>query len=93
MNQTTYINVYDSPYVVTNTINKVSINIIKIELFTKVTIGATLFNNSTILDNKVIILTGAEYDAWGNSDQYIIDITLEKLGLKEKPDNLTVVTN
>lgn len=81
---TTFINVEDSPYIITNTINRVAINISKIDLFKSVTIAASLYNDKKLLTNKIITLTGAEYDAWGNNDQYIIDITLEKLGLKEK---------
>jgi hypothetical protein len=81
---TTFVNVEDSPYIITNTINRVAINISKIDLFKSVTITASLYNDKKLLANKIITLTGAEYDAWGNSDQYIIDITLEKLGLKEK---------
>jgi hypothetical protein len=81
---TTFVNVEDSPYIITNTINRVAINISKIDLFKSVTIAASLYNDKKLLANKIITLTGAEYDAWGNNDQYIIDITLEKLGLKEK---------
>lgn len=89
---TTYVNVDDSPFVVTNIINRVAISVIRIELFTSVMISAALFNDNKLLENKTITLTGAEYDAWANDDQYIINITLEKLGLKEKT-NLTVTTN
>lgn len=77
---TTYVNVEDSPYIITNI---VSINIMKVDLFKSVTIIASLYNGNKLLTNKTFVLTGAEYDAWSNNDQYIIDITLEKLGLKE----------
>ena len=70
-------------------IDRVAITVMSIELFTSVTITASLFDKKKLLENKVIVLTGPEYNAWGNSDQYIINITLEKLGLTEKP-GLTV---
>jgi hypothetical protein len=89
---TTYVNVIDSPYIITNIINKVAISIVNVQLFTSVMISAILFHNDKLLDNKTIVLTGEEYDAWGNNDQYIINITLQKLGLHEKP-NLTIITN
>ena len=89
---TTYVNVIDSPYIITNIINKVAISIVNVQLFTSVMISAILFHNDKLLDNKNIVLTGEEYDAWGNNDQYIINITLQKLGLHEKP-NLTIITN
>jgi hypothetical protein len=38
------VNVYDSPYIVTNIIDKVAITVMSIELFTSVTITASLFD-------------------------------------------------
>ncbi len=75
------VNVQDSPYVVTNTINKVQIRVMNVELFTSVSVAASLFNNDSLIDNKFFKIEGEEYNNWGNSDQYIVNLVLTKLGL------------
>jgi hypothetical protein len=75
------INVQDSQYVKTNTINKVIIRIANIELFSNVTVIASLFENNTLVDNKVFKIEGQEYTDWSNDDQYIVDLVLGKLGM------------
>ena len=75
------INVQDSPHVVTNTINRVQIRVLNVELFTSVSLAVSLFNNENVIDNKFFKIEGDEYNNWGNSDQYLVDIVLTKLGL------------
>jgi hypothetical protein len=75
------VNVQDSPYVKTNTINKVIIRIANIELFSNVTVIASLFDNDSLVDNKVFKIEGQEYSDWSNDDQYIVDLVLGKLGM------------
>ena len=75
------VNVQDSQYVKTNTINKVIIRIANIELFSNVTVIASLFDDSTLVDNKVFKIEGQEYTDWSNDDQYIVDLVLGKLGM------------
>ncbi len=75
------VNVQDSPYVKTNTINKVIIRIANIELFSNVTVVASLFDNSILVDNKVFKIEGQEYNDWSNDDQYLVDLVLSKLGM------------
>ncbi len=75
------VNVQDSPYVITNTINKVQIRVMNVELFTSVSVAASLFHNDSLIDNKFFKIEGEEYSNWGNSDQYIINLVLTKLGL------------
>ena len=75
------IDVQDSSYVKTNTINKVNIRIGNIELFKSVTVIASLFDNNTLVDNKVFKIEGDEYTNWSNDDQYLIDLVLSKLGM------------
>lgn len=36
-----------------------------------------------LLDSRLIIIEGAEYDAWGSDDNYIYDLILSKLGLEK----------
>ena len=75
------IDVQDLSYVKTNTINKVNIRIGNIELFKSVTVIASLFDNNTLVDNKVFKIEGDEYTNWSNDDQYLIDLVLSKLGM------------
>ncbi len=75
------VNVQDSPYVKTNTINKVIIRIANIELFTSVTVIASLFDHDTLVDNQVFKIEGQEYNDWSNDDQYIVDLVMTKLGM------------
>ncbi len=79
------VNVQDSPFVKTNTINKVIIRIANIELFSNVTVIASLFDNNTLVDNKVFKIEGQEYTNWSNDDQYIVDLVLGKLGMSPAP--------
>lgn len=75
------VNVQDSPYVINNTITKVQIRVMNVELFTSVSVVASLFENDKILDNKYFKIEGEEYNNWGNSDQYLVNLVLTKLGL------------
>jgi hypothetical protein len=77
------INVQDSPHVVTNTINRVQIRVMNVELFTSVNVSVSLFNNESIIDNKFFKIEGDEYNNWGNSDQYLVNLVLTKLGLTQ----------
>ncbi len=75
------VNVQDSPYVKTNTINKVIIRVANIELFTSVTVIASLFDQNILVDNKVFKVEGQEYSNWSDNDQYIVDLVMTKLGM------------
>ncbi len=75
------VNVQDSSYVKTNTINKVLIRIMNVDLFNSITVCASLFENTTLVDNKVFKIEGTEYSSWGTDDTYIVDLILSKLGM------------
>jgi hypothetical protein len=77
------VNVQDSSYVKTNTINKVLIRIMNVDLFTSMTVCASLFENTTLVDNKVFKIEGTEYSNWGTDDTYIVDLVLSKLGMTQ----------
>ncbi len=77
------VNVQDSSYVKTNTINKVLIRIMNVDLFNSITVCASLFENTTLVDNKVFKIEGTEYSNWGTDDTYIVDLILSKLGMTQ----------
>lgn len=85
------VRVEDSPVVKTFTINTVIINIMRLDLFRSLTMNASTCQDTKIVDNTMIVMEGADYDAWGNNDQYVIDYVLNKLGLTEIP-GLTIKT-
>lgn len=84
------INVENSVYVRTNTINKVIIRISSIELFKNIKLIAQLYENTTYIDSKIIVISGPDYDMWGNDDKYIINYVLDKLEMRE---DTTVITS
>lgn len=86
MDDNTLVPVEDNTYTVSYIINNVMLRIVDIKLFTSVIVMATLFENLKLVNNQTIKIIGEEYDAWGNDDEYIIDICLKKLGLTKKPE-------
>lgn len=78
------VNIQDSAYVKTNTIDNVLIKITNVQLFKSVTVVASLFENNKIIDNKVVMIEGTDYNAWSNDDNYIVNFVLNKLGLIKK---------
>jgi hypothetical protein len=68
---------------ITETKNIVSfkVYVVGIELFTSVTLSVTLYDeNSNAVGNRSFVVEGAEYLAWNNDDQYLIDLVAQKLG-------------
>lgn len=78
------VGVQDSQYIRTSTINNVVIRVSSIDLFKRISIVASLFENTTLIDNKFLNITDSEYAGWGTDDKYIVDLVLNKLGLSEK---------
>ena len=72
-------------------ITNVQLRVMNLNLFTDVTISATLFENKMFIDAKQYILTGFDYTNWMNDDAYIVDYVLTKLGLTQSPA-VTVTT-
>jgi len=69
-------------YVKRMTATSMTLNIIQFVLFTHVIVHATLFD-----DDKVVVLStnveisGADYLAWANDDNYIYNYVANKLGV------------
>ena len=72
-------------FVQTSVVNNIKIKIVSIDLFKSITLCVTLLDtNNKNVENKIIKLTGDEYSNWGNDDNYIINIVLNKLQLTKK---------
>jgi hypothetical protein len=76
------IQVQPSPYVITKTVGSVQISIISIDFGNSATFNAVLFDTtgSLIVCNQ-IMLSGADYTAWGNDDNYVTNYILNLYGL------------
>ena len=78
------VNVNDYNFVQTSVINNIQINILKIELFKSMTLSVSLLSNNKIIDSKMMIISGDEYNNWSNDDNYIVNLVLTKLNLTKK---------
>jgi hypothetical protein len=78
------VNINDYNFVQTSVVNNIKIKIMNIDLFKSLTICVTLLNNNKNVDNKILKISGDEYNKWSNDDNYIIDLVLTKLGLSKK---------
>jgi hypothetical protein len=76
------IRVDPKPYIITKMVGSVQISIINIDFGLSATFNVILFdeNGSLIVCNQVT-LAGADYEAWGNDDQYVINYILNMYGL------------
>jgi len=78
------VNVNDYDIIKTDTINNIKISTAYIELFKSITVRVGLYTNNTLVDNRMIEITGTDYTNWGNDDNYIIDFVLTYLNLTKK---------
>ena len=68
----------------TKTVNKVTVEVISVKLNHSCRVSYQLFNDDKLIRVGMLTIENEEYSAWGNSEQYIIDLTLQKLGLTPK---------
>lgn len=79
------VQVNDKDFIRTNVISNVDIRILNLNLGESVDVSVVLKDsNNNFIDVKNFHITGQEYDEWGQSDQYIEDLVLSKLGLTRK---------
>ena len=78
------VNIEDYNFVQSSVVNNIKIKIMNVDLFKSITICVSLLTNNKNVDNKILKITGEEYNNWGNDDNYIINLVLTKLGLSKK---------
>jgi hypothetical protein len=62
--------------------NKIAISVVRVDLFSKAIIEVQFISvDHQLVNTQVLEMTGNDYLAWGSNDQYIINWTLNKLGL------------
>lgn len=70
-----------SVYTTSRTIVSFTVSVIDLQLFNSVTLSVTTFDSQRLVVNSTnIVLSGSDYLAWNNDDQYIINYVAEKLG-------------
>lgn len=81
---TTKIEVQDKEEVKVFTINNIEIRILNLSLNKFVDLNVTLKQNNDFVNSVYMRIEGEEYTAWGNDDDYLENLVLNKLGLNRK---------
>ena len=68
----------------TKTVNKITVEVMKVKLNTSCLVSYQLFDVDKLVKVGMIDITGDEYSAWGADDTYLVNLTLQKLGLTQK---------
>ena len=59
---------------------KFTIRVVDFQLFECINIAVSIFDSSDkLLDVKVISICGPEYEAWGDDDNYLINLVQTKI--------------
>lgn len=62
-------------------ITSFTVNVLRLELFTSVTVNAILYGaDNNFIEAKTITISGQDYLDWNNNDQYLINKVAEILG-------------
>ncbi len=65
----------------TKVVKSFKVDVISLDLFKSVTVLATLFcEDGSCVGTRTYTIEGAEYLAWNNDDQYLINTVAQKLG-------------
>jgi len=80
----TKIEVNDKEQVKIFVINNIEIRILNISLNNSVDLSVTMKQDGNYVDSKYMRIDGQEYQAWGNDDDYLENLVLQKLGLVRK---------
>ena len=68
-------------------ISQINIDVLSIDFLNKSAMFKVFFLNNEFPNNdsiKYVQIEGSEYEYWGNDDNYIFDLILNKLGLVKK---------
>lgn len=84
MSAATEVIVQDKEEVTVMIINSVSIQITNLDLTKYVDVMVIFKNDNKFLKSQTFRIEGEEYDAWGNNDEYLINLVLQKCGLQRR---------
>lgn len=80
----TQIQVNDKEEIKVFIINNVEMRVINLSLGKYVDVNAILKQDSNFVSSQNFRIQGEEYDNWGNNDEYLENLILQKLGLTRK---------
>jgi hypothetical protein len=69
----------------TTNITRFHIVNVRAELYKKAVISVDLFSNNLFVRNELLEMTEEEYNNW-MTDEYIVELTMEKLGFSKAPE-------
>jgi hypothetical protein len=82
MDTPTVVNIQTKEFITVKVSNKIAIFVSKIDLFVaaEITVRFLDENERTII-SQILQMSGTDYSGWGDNDQYVVDWTLNQLGL------------
>jgi hypothetical protein len=79
--------IVEKEYVFRHTVREFSIEISNLELFKSVSLTVRINDiHGTFVECRYFKIEGEEYEAWGNSDEYLVQLIAEKLGFTLKAE-------
>lgn len=82
MDSPTYVDIQTKEFITVQTANRIAIFVLQVELFSKANVHVHYLNEQgQNINLQVLVMEGADYLAWGDDDQYVVNWTLDKLGL------------
>lgn len=84
MSSATHVLVQDKEEVTVMIINNVDIQITNLDLMRYVDVMVMFKNDNKFLKSQTLRIEGEEYYAWGNNDEYLINLVLQKCGLQRR---------
>jgi hypothetical protein len=82
MDTPTYVDIQTKEFVTVQTANKIAIFVLRVELFSSANIHVHYLNEQgQNINLQILTMSGEDYLAWGDDDQYVVTWTLNKLGL------------
>jgi len=78
------VEVVPKDFIKTYNVNNVEVLVTGLKLGTQVELIALLKSGIEVVESRRITISGEEYDNWGQSDEYLINLVLSKVGLERK---------
>lgn len=81
------VDVLPKDFVTINVASSVELRVITLQLGSYVDVSVLIKNErGEVFKCEGFHIEGEEYDNWGNSDEYLVNLVLSKLGLTAKPN-------
>ncbi len=75
------VNIVPAEKTVTKTVTNFTVSVVQLNLFTNVIVAVTTYDvDQNQIDSLLMDISGENYLAWNNNDQYIINYVANQLG-------------